>query len=379
MKSVYAYLHDGLGNQCFIYAAARALALRAGVDLVLNTDRFPYDGYGRRFALEPFHCVLPLAPVRPYPVRVCEGLRSRLATRFGCRFGNYVCEARPFRYRPLPTDWRGRLVLDGYWQSELYFADCKEQIVRDFRLKDEGWLRADALAGRIRQAEHSIFLHVRSYKEVPGREDGQCALRLTDYYRNALRFLAERVPGGEVFVFSDDLPWARRHVLTDEVTRGLPFAFVYDDGASSQLRDFTLMRLCRHGIVADSSFSWWAGWLGEQEWLARGATAWRLRVDRRVNNYDFWPARWVAVPGCAAGSTEKSADNADGHGKGTGYPRNPCKSVDERDWRASADNTDGHGRGRAIRAIRANPWTKETGERPRITRMDTEGFERGKR
>ena len=36
-------------------------------------------------------------------------------------------------------------------------------------------------------------------------------------------------------------------------------------------------------------------------------------------------------------------------------------------------------RGRAIRAIRANPWIKWTGERPRITRMDTEGFERGKR
>ena len=39
-----------------------------------------------------------------------------------------------------------------------------------------------------------------------------------------------------------------------------------------------------------------------------------------------------------------SADDADGHGRGTGYPRNPCKSVDERDWRASADNADGHGR-----------------------------------
>ena len=46
----------------------------------------------------------------------------------------------------------------------------------------------------------------------------------------------------------------------------------------------------------------------------------------------------------------QSADDADGHGKGTGYPRNPCESVDKIDGRASADDTDGHGKGTGLSA-----------------------------
>lgn len=298
MKTVYSYLQGGLGNQCFIYAAARALALRTGVGLCFNTDLFWEDRvYQRRLALNSFNCDLSFAPVRPKAVRVCEALRSRLALKFGCSAGNYLCEKRSFRYCPLPLEWNGRLVLDGYWQSEKYFYDCKNQLVRDFRLKDDTWLRTDALAQRIQKSKNPIFLHVRSYKEVPGKSDGRCALQMTTYYRNALQYMAANVARGEVFVFSDDLVWARRHILTNEMTRGMPFEFVYDDGTSSQLRDFMLMRLCRHGIVADSSFSWWAGWLGEQEHLTRGESVLRLHIGRRVMNDDFWPERWVAIQG----------------------------------------------------------------------------------
>lgn len=298
MKTVYSYLQGGLGNQCFIYAAVRAFALRTGASLCFNTDLFWEDRvYRRRLALDSFNCVLPLAPIRSKSVRVCEALRSRLASRFGCRMGNYLCEKRPFRYRPLPLEWNGRLVMDGYWQSEKYFHDFKEQLVRDFRLKDDSWLLTDELAQRIRATENSIFLHVRSYKEVPGKSDGRSALQMTTYYRNALRYMAANIARGEVFVFSDDLAWTHRHILTNETTRGLPFEFVYDGGTSSQLRDFMLMQLCRHGIVADSSFSWWAGWLGEQEHLMQGESILRLHINRRVMNDDFWPERWVAIQG----------------------------------------------------------------------------------
>lgn len=187
------------------------------------------------------------------------------------------------------------LLLDGYWQSEKYFLDAKEQLLLDFRLRDGSWVASDPLARQIGAEANSIFLHVRSYKEVPRKSDGRCAIDMRDYYRNALRYLRERMGNGTVFVFSDDLGWSRRHVLTDDVLKDSPFNFVFDSANSSQLRDFTLMRMCKHGIVADSSFSWWAGWLGEQDRLSRGEEALRLHVNRRVMNDDFWPDRWIAI------------------------------------------------------------------------------------
>lgn len=298
MNEALAYLQGGLGNQCFVYAAARALARRTGCALAFSDDLLLEDrAYGRRLALDAFGCDLSRLATRAKVVRVLESLRSRLASHVGAGFGNYLVERRPFRYEPLPQIWRGRLVLDGYWQSERYFEDCRGEILRDFRLKDDSWLWADALARRIEATENSVFLHVRTYREVPGREDGRCALAMQGYYRNALTYLAARLPRATVFVFSDDADFARQSVLTDDVRAGVPFEFVYETGGGGPLRDFTLMRLCRHGVVADSSFSWWAGWLGEQERLSRDESALRLHVDRRTMNDDYWPVRWVAIEG----------------------------------------------------------------------------------
>lgn len=296
MKRVVAYLQGGLGNQCFIYAAARALALRSRATLSFNVDLFLEDSvYQRKLGLDPFECSLNFQSVGGKMRRVAESWRSRLVGRYCTGWGNYRCDKRPFLYRAFPSDWKGALVLDGYWQSEKYFYDSREQLLRDFRLKNDVWMSSDPLAQRIRSEKDSIFLHVRSYKEVPGKSDGQCAIRMKDYYRDALQWLGEKLKMGTVFVFSDELGWARRNILTTDVVKGSRFEFVFNEAASSQLRDFMLMRMCRHGIVADSSFSWWAGWLGEQSRLARGEEAFRLHVNRRVMNDDFWPERWIAV------------------------------------------------------------------------------------
>ena len=296
MKRVVAYLQGGLGNQCFIYAVARAAALRAGAELVLDGSYFLDDKiYRRKFALDAFSLRTPRLRASTLKAkRIFRRLRYVLLRDRVSRLGNYVCDRRPFKFRPLPNSWHGALTIDGYFQSEKYFYDQREQILKDFRLRDDSWLDSDRLAQEIAKTEHSIFLHVRSYKEVPGKENGECALQLIDYYRDAIAYVNAHVPFGRLFVFSDDIEWARRHVLSGaQQTSRLPITF--NDAASSQLRDFTLMRMCRHGIVADSSFSWWAGWLGEQERLMRGDSAIRVHVNRMVLNEDFWPERWISI------------------------------------------------------------------------------------
>lgn len=159
---------------------------------------------------------------------------------------------------------------------------------------------------QIRAAENSVFLHVRSYKEVPGKVDGQRARQMIDYYQKAITYILKHIENPAFFIFSDDITFARELVSPLFLAQGSP-ACTYIEPLcsksitsnsklpSAQIRDFTLMRMCKHGIVADSSFSWWAGWLGEQERLLKGENPIRLRVCRRVMNDDFWPARWVAI------------------------------------------------------------------------------------
>ena len=296
MKKVIAFLQGGLGNQCFIYAAARAAALRAGAELALDGSYFLDDKiYKRRFALGDFNFAGEKLPNAAKPIRLFRKIRYVLLRDRVSQVGNYFCDQSPFVFRPLPANWHGALAIDGYFQSEKYFNDVADQILADFELKDSGWIEHDPIASQIRATENSVFLHVRSYKEVPGGEDGHCAMRLQSYYRDALAHLEGVLPSpGRVFVFSDDVEWAKTNVLSG-IAEKSRFDFVFNGENSSQLRDFTLMRLCKHGILADSTFSWWAGWLGEREWIKKGAQPIRLHVNKQVLNADLWPDRWIAV------------------------------------------------------------------------------------
>lgn len=294
MKTVCAYLQGGLGNQCFIYATARALALRTNSELVLNYDYLTDDKVFRRKPAQGlFMCPFTVASPSPKFIRWAKRVRNVLLRNRTRRFGNLCVDTRSYAFAELPTDFTGTLTLDGYWQSEKYFIDARDTLLSDFRLKDTAWLGGDSVAREIVSISDSAFLHVRSYREVPGREDGSLAVRMMPFYQVAIRRLTQMAPGVRFFVFSDDIVFAKELVapLLDKSTVFVePVA-----GVDNALRDFTFMRMCRHGVVADSSFSWWAGWLGEQERLVRGEVSFRLHVNRHVMNDDFWPERWIAI------------------------------------------------------------------------------------
>lgn len=296
MLNVCVMLQGGLGNQCFEYAAGRALALKARANLTLRLDYLAEDRiYNRKLELDAFKCEFMSVLNEIKIARYFERVRNRLMGCCAWRIGNFCCDRPPYVYRELPSRWAGTLTLDGYWQSEKYFWSIRKQLIDEFQLKESRWMQSDHMAGVIQNAENPIFLHVRSYKEVPGKKDGCCALRMRQYYENALAYFCSRVGKSDVFVFSDDIEWAKGIFLRSWESRFSRLKFSPIENGSSPIREFMLMRLCKHGIVADSSFSWWAGWLGEQEWLARGEMPIRIRVNRRVMNDDFWPERWIPI------------------------------------------------------------------------------------
>jgi hypothetical protein len=77
-----------------------------------------------------------------------------------------------------------------------------------------------------------------------------------DYYRQALQLLSERSFPLNCFVFSDDLDWCKKNL------KFLPnVVFVENPDAAQASKDMMLMSRCKHNIIANSTFSWWAAWL----------------------------------------------------------------------------------------------------------------------
>lgn len=251
---IIARIMGGLGNQLFIYAAARALSLRTDRALKLDViNGFSEDRFGRAYLLDRF----PIQAVRasaeevsPYSLHSPSLRRQRKLNRLlPLQWRNYYEERSLYDSRLASLSPKRRHVyLEGYWQREEYFSAFAAQVRAELTPSQSSAPMPDGLARRIATTE-SVCLHIRrkDYAHVLGE----------DYYARAITQIAAPLDNPVFFVFADDPDWARTHIR--------PNAEVHHvEEPESPLEPITalqLMRHCRHHIIANSTFSWWGAWL----------------------------------------------------------------------------------------------------------------------
>jgi hypothetical protein len=285
----------GLGNQMFQYAAGRALALARGLPLCLDVSGF--DGYGLHQGFElqrVFRCEAPLASAAE--VRAVLGWRAapalkRVLARPGLaalRGKAFVVEPY-FHYWPDIRDVPATSYLQGYWQSERYFADTTTELRSDFVFRHPLSAANAAWAERIGRCT-AVSLHIRRGDYVSdARTHAAHGVCSPDYYRAAARYIAGCVDAPEFFVFSDDIAWARNNL-----DLGHPCHYLDHNRGSESYNDMRLMSLCRHHVIANSSFSWWGAWLNARDdKVVVAPSRWFASRERRVD--DLFPQGWVTL------------------------------------------------------------------------------------
>lgn len=264
-SSILVRLEGGLGNQLFQYAAGRSVALATGRGLLLDGSAIPHGPTMRRYELGSLAIAgEPAGLLSRFAVRAQVGARLPAAVR---RMARAVAPHRWHLLRDtgMALDDRlyslpGDLVLEGPWQSAAY-ADrdpaVSAALRQDFALRAPLTGRVAAVAAEIGGCE-AVCVHVRrgDYLSTPAITAVHGVLPL-DYYSAATERIAAVVGSPTFFVFSDDLPWAKSHLRLPGPTR-----FVDAAAGEPPTIDQRLMASCRHFVIANSTFSWWAAWLG---------------------------------------------------------------------------------------------------------------------
>lgn len=267
MNKIIVRIKGGLGNQLFCYAAARRLALVNDAELVIDdVTGFVRDyQYQRKYMLDRFQIparkATPRELMEPFS-RYRRGMAKIIAKRRPFRERSYLeQEGIAFDSRLLDFKVNGTVYLDGYWQSELYFKDVEDVVRQDLRIMPHEDAFNHEIAQGIRNSE-SVCVHFRFY------DNPTCNNNETDihsnleksYYDGAVKEIIKRVIKPHFFLFSDNLQEARNMLKLPE---GDVTIINHDTSDGDGFLDFWLMTLCKHFIIANSTFSWWSAWLSQ--------------------------------------------------------------------------------------------------------------------
>jgi hypothetical protein len=220
----------------------------------------------------------------------CGKLARRVLARrsfAALRRKEWVMEPQ-FGYWPEFESIPDHCCLSGYWQSEKYFKRYESAIRGEFAFRHPLDARNAELAAEIGSVS-AVSLHVRrgDYSSNPKTRaiHGLCSL---EYYRAAIEHIAKRVELPCFFVFSDDIGWARDHLDV-----GFRCSFIGHNQGERNFVDMHLMSLCKHHIIANSSFSWWGAWLNPDP--EKTVIAPRRWFANDTPTGDLIPEEWVRL------------------------------------------------------------------------------------
>ena len=287
-KPLIVKFNGGLGNQMFQWAFAHALEKKTGIQVLLDLTFFEKN-YSRPYELDVFS--MDVKKVQGFwanfKLNTIWRLRKKLKNKKF--FGTHIYEEPCFEYDPSVFNIEPNTYIHGFFQSEKYIKDVENEIREAFKFKvlpdEQNQKNIDKI-----QSTNSVSLHIRrgDYVQKKRFQDKYATCSL-DYYKRGVEYIAERIENPTLFIFSDDKEWVKENLK-------LPYECVYVDNNSGakSYEDLRLMSLCRHNIIANSSFSWWGAWLNNnKEKIVIGPQKWVN--DEKVIQTDIIPEEWVRL------------------------------------------------------------------------------------
>lgn len=286
----------GLGNQMFQYAAALSVAIRSNVPLAIDSHTgFPIDPLRRQYKLDRY-------PIAARILSEEEAYSVLHSSRFGRRFrsGRERLRQKLLRSTFDPAVCklrvRGRLSLEGFWNSPHYFSDCadlvRSHLASPTQLSNSVISTAHRLSDTNSVALHRRYFGLERAQARPGvKWEPAAPYTLEDgYYYNAIQHMKERLGRSvHIYVFSD---------APDRALQGLPpgtSATIVEIPDRTDYEDLYLFSKCRSHIIANSTFSWWGAWLGKHSEQIVCAPAFFGNVVPEKFLRDVYPTEWTVV------------------------------------------------------------------------------------
>ncbi len=288
-------LNGGLGNQMFQYACGRRLSIIHKTELSFDTkfleDRTPRNNFTfRDYELGAFKrinfqkCdvknILRFYKTDMYSRILRKIAKPKIYSEQGRQFNPDILTAVSSAY------------LDGYWQSEKYFEDFEEVIRSDFSFQsypENDYVRE--IISYILES-NSVSVHVRRGDYVSNQIAKSIYATLScDYYKKAIEYCSEKVKDAKFFIFSDDPEFIKAKFS------GIKnLIIVHHKYSIENYVDMKLMSLCKHNIIANSSYSWWGAWLNRNSnKMVVAPGIWYNTSDNNSVIKDRVPSSWHVI------------------------------------------------------------------------------------
>lgn len=248
-------IYGGLGNQLFQYAFAHQAADKTKEEIILDVSFYKKRKWPD-YQLDKLN--IPAAKKVCYPERnkIQRGI-SKIWRHIRYIGWSFFKEEDTFSSY-YPNIEKPKTYYDGYFGNVNYFREYREDLIKMFTPKAEIGGSYGALLEQIKNS-NSVAIHYRRGDYIP------LGWAISNsYYKTAVTELLKQHKDLRLFIFSNDIDYAVQQMK--EIDASLDVVPVcLEEGDMRDLAEFTLMKHCKHFVIANSTYSWWAAYLANRD------------------------------------------------------------------------------------------------------------------
>jgi len=255
-------IKGGFANQLFQYSVGYSVAKRNNFSLKLDLSFFNETKFKSAWRINLLNVEIIEANISETKYLKNENNPRNYFYKFSKKFdlrSKYNKATHYIDNEGFKPEYRFHLInttkyMEGWFPKPGYFNEFRHDLIKmytpKFRLSEEYLSLLNSIL-----TTDSVSIHVRRGDYVDNK------IFLTkgrDYYTAAIKSVVQKLQKPSFYVFSDDIEWCRENLSDIHDCN-----FIKLGNNNADLEEFFLMKNCKHNVIANSSFSWWAAYLNE--------------------------------------------------------------------------------------------------------------------
>ena len=284
MKKISVLFFGGLGNQLFQLALAKTLEFKYPNVKFDYIDLTRFEDIKRKWSLSELSIKRKKINKFSYLLLNIKRIINRKFPFIVIRilFFNVINESK-YKYINKQPEKCNNLVFDGYWQSEKYFLENKKYLIDQF-LKPRINLINQYKASR------TVALHIRIGDYVHNKVSSQnhfvCDF---NWYKKAINYLYEIDNNFKFILYTDDYEYIKTNYIFDQ-----KYQIIVPEVSDNDYINLMYMTYSDHFIISNSSYSWWASYLGESsESITIAPKYWY--PNKLTSNIPIFRSNWILI------------------------------------------------------------------------------------
>lgn len=298
---IHVYLTGRIGNQLFQYAFAKELQKKYGGRIFCNVYDLEHESEKVKHVPGKFHYEMETyilnenvtiedkrlpwyADINSIYVKFLKKICPRLYFKAMSKLGFLIWQRDEYIQIPeLKTD---SITLCGWWQDFRFISNVQDELSKEIKPLTEPKTENNYMYEAANQSE-SVCISLRGGNYLTPKVKKHLFVCDRDYFYKAIDIMNQKLKSPTYLIFTDDLEWVRNYVKLED--RYPECKFVYESGYDSVDEKMRMMTMCKHFIISNSSFSWWAQYLSENpNKIVLAPSAWFTNGKKNGLYMDSW-------------------------------------------------------------------------------------------